>query len=218
MEHIDLYCERSSPEFWAEPINALTNASFLIAAGAIWFTSRRSDTIVPAVWLFIALAAAIGIGSFVFHTVATSPTRLLDVIPILLFQLVFLWLYAREVIDLNRVWSGLLLIGFFAAAILGRQFPQVLNGSLIYAPALITVLALGFIHLMVAKVGRLDLLAVAAVFSGALLFRTLDGASCTAIPIGTHFMWHVLNGLVVYLAARTVIRQRQHLPLQTMNT
>ena len=75
MEHIDLYCERSSPEFWAEPINALTNASFLIAAGAIWFTSRRSDTIVPAVWLFIALAAAIGIGSFVFHTVATSPPR-----------------------------------------------------------------------------------------------------------------------------------------------
>jgi hypothetical protein len=217
VEHIDLYCERIGPEFWAEPINALTNASFVIAAGALWFTARRSDTISSSVWCLIFLSAAIGVGSFVFHTMATNSTRLLDVIPILLFQLVFLWLYAREVIGLGRLSSVLLLIGFFAAAILGRQFPQLLNGSLIYAPALVTVLALGVFHFSIVQVGRLDLLLVTALFAAALLFRTLDEVSCQAVATGSHFMWHVLNGLVVYLAARTIIRQRQYPHLQEVN-
>jgi hypothetical protein len=181
----------------------------LIAAWAIWLTSNRSGPNSPAIWLLIALAAAIGSGSFVFHTVATSWARLLDVIPILIFQLVFLWLYARQVINLNRALSGLLLIVFFATAIFGREFPEVLNGSLIYAPALLTVLALGIYHLTVVAIGRFDLLVAAAVFSVSLLFRTLDGPFCTAIPIGTHFMWHILNGVVVYLAARTIIHQRR---------
>jgi hypothetical protein len=29
---IDLYCERVSPSFWAEPVNAVSNLAFLIAA------------------------------------------------------------------------------------------------------------------------------------------------------------------------------------------
>jgi hypothetical protein len=29
---VDLYCERTDPSFWAEPINALSNLSFLLAA------------------------------------------------------------------------------------------------------------------------------------------------------------------------------------------
>ena len=33
---IDLYCERLSPGIWAEPINALTNLAFLVAAFAAW--------------------------------------------------------------------------------------------------------------------------------------------------------------------------------------
>lgn len=37
MTSLDLYCERCSPDFWAEPVNALTNISFLVAA----FFGRR---------------------------------------------------------------------------------------------------------------------------------------------------------------------------------
>ena len=35
---IDLYCERISPEFWAEPMNALTNGFFIFVAfiGVYW--------------------------------------------------------------------------------------------------------------------------------------------------------------------------------------
>ena len=33
-EPVDLYCERTDPGYWSEPLNALSNASFILAAGA----------------------------------------------------------------------------------------------------------------------------------------------------------------------------------------
>ena len=36
MDRIDAYCERLGPAFWAEPVNALTNAAFPIAAWVAW--------------------------------------------------------------------------------------------------------------------------------------------------------------------------------------
>ena len=205
MGNVDLYCERLSAELWAEPINALTNIAFFIAAWGIWHFSRRSSTLSPDIWLLIATSVAIGSGSFVFHTVATNWARVLDVLPILIFQLLFLWLYGRRVIALTRPTSGLLLAGFLAATILGRQFPAILNGSLIYAPAFLAILALGVYQARTATIGRFDLLAAAGVFAASIFFRTIDKAVCLAFPIGTHFLWHLANGVVVYLAMRPLV-------------
>ena len=207
MANVDLYCERVGIAFWAEPINALTNIAFIVAAWGIWHLSRRSDTLSPAIWLLFATILAIGSGSFVFHTVATKWARLLDVIPILAFQLLFLWVYLRRVIAISRPISGLLLAVFLGVALFGRQFPAILNGSLTYAPAFLAILALGIYHARTVTVGRFDLLAAAGFFVASLLFRTIDNAVCFTVPIGTHFMWHILNGTVVFLAARTLVRQ-----------
>jgi hypothetical protein len=27
--------------------------------------------------------------------------------------------------------------------------------------------------------------------------RTIDGAVCEAVPLGTHFLWHILNGIML---------------------
>ena len=32
---LDFYCERTSAAFWAEPFNAVSNASFLVAAALL---------------------------------------------------------------------------------------------------------------------------------------------------------------------------------------
>ena len=37
-EAVDGYCERVDAAFWSEPINAVTNAAFLIAAIWAWRT------------------------------------------------------------------------------------------------------------------------------------------------------------------------------------
>lgn len=207
MENVDLYCERVDAEFWAEPINALTNISFVLAAACAWRLARRSSSLSFEVWVLIASAAAIGIGSFVFHTLATSWARLLDVLPILIFQVLFLSFYLTRFVGLKRPATVLVLAGFLAAAILGRQFPEVLNGSLIYAPAILVIFTLGLYHANTAHPGRFDLLVAAGVLTVSLLFRTIDNTVCPAFPLGTHFMWHLLNGLVVYLAVRVFVRR-----------
>ena len=209
METVDLYCERVGDAFWAEPINALTNVAFLLAAWGAWRLSRRSSTLSPNVWLLIATMVAIGLGSFVFHTVATGWARVLDILPILVFQLLFLWLYGRRFIALTRPTCALLLAGYLAAAYLGRQFPEILNGSLIYAPAFFAMLALGIYHASTAHSGRFNLLAAASVFAASIVFRSIDNAACSTVPIGTHFLWHLANGAVVYLATRPFVLRPQ---------
>ncbi len=205
---IDLYCERIGAGLFAEPINALTNAAFFIAAWAAWSLARRSNDLSTAIWVLIALSIAVGTGSALFHTFATGWARILDEVPILLFQLWYLWLYARRIVRLRIVLAATAIAAYVAAALFSRQFPHLLNGSLIYAPALILLLGLGMYHFLQHKTGRFLLLATTGVFLIALAFRSIDEAACPHIPIGTHFLWHVLIGVVLYLSMRALILNR----------
>ena len=58
-EMVDLYCERLDANLWAEPINAVTNLSFVFAAIAIWFLARRLNSLSFGIWLHISLMIAI---------------------------------------------------------------------------------------------------------------------------------------------------------------
>ena len=57
---IDLYCERTGPGLWAEPVNALTNLAFFAAAWALWHSARSTRTVGPGARLLIGLLVAIG--------------------------------------------------------------------------------------------------------------------------------------------------------------
>ena len=212
VETVDLYCERTGPEFWAEPVNALTNAFFLVAA---WLGWRRANILgagSAGVRLLLVLICAIGIGSFLFHTFATTWARLLDVIPILLFQLLYVWLYCREVAGVRSSFTVVILLGYLLAAISGRQFPQVLNGSLIYAPAIMLLVVLGIYHATAHHIERYAVLSATGVFGLALIFRTMDQAVYPYFPLGSHFLWHVLNPLALYLLLRGLLANRLEQP------
>jgi hypothetical protein len=70
---VDIYCERTSPAFDAEPLNAISNVAFLVAAAAAWRLQNRHPN--PAIDGFVralcVIIAVVGIGSFTFHTIAT---------------------------------------------------------------------------------------------------------------------------------------------------
>ncbi|MCK5121938.1 MAG: ceramidase domain-containing protein [Methylococcales bacterium] len=202
---IDLYCERLDSSFWAEPINALTNFVFIIAAWTTWKHGHRLGKLSNPIWVLIGLMVSIGIGSFLFHTYPTNLTRSLDILPILLFQFVFMWVYIRRIIQLRRIYAIGFLVVYIFIALLGRQFPHLLNGSLSYVPAIFLLLGLGLYHLIDKKRERFILLVALAVFSLALFFRTIDAMICPYFSIGTHFLWHIINGVLVYLTARAVI-------------
>jgi hypothetical protein len=149
--------------------------------------------------------ACIGLGSGLFHTVATAWARVLDVLPILLFQLVYLWLYARRIMALGRPGSTAIIVTFLGAALLSRRFPEVLNGSLMYVPAAIGMLGLGVEHRVAGRREPWGLIAAGVLFLIAVGFRSVDQAFCPTLPIGTHFLWHVLTGVVLYLTSRALL-------------
>ena len=202
-DYIDIYCERLEQGLWAEPLNAITNAAFIIAGIFALILARKENALDWRSGLLIALIFAMGIGSTLFHTFATLWAMMSDVMPILAFQIVFITCYAQRVIGLHCKWSIPLLGLFFALMWGSMQLPRDwLNGTLEYAPALIFVAAFGIWHLKNAAREKWGLLAAAAAFVISMTFRSLDMSLCETFSYGTHFMWHILNGLVLYLSAR----------------
>ncbi len=114
-EKVFAYCERGSdPGFWAEPLNAVSNAAFIIAAVLALIDWRRSRREAMELLLIITVFL-IGIGSFLFHTVATKWARFGDVAPIGVFMLGYLVFALRRFVGLN--WPGAAVaIGCFLAA------------------------------------------------------------------------------------------------------
>jgi hypothetical protein len=199
---IDQYCERLDPSFWAEPVNAMTNAAFIAAAVMALMDWRRAGGSDRAVLALIVVVFAIALGSFAFHTLATRGARLLDVIPIGVFIYGYFLLALRRMLGVPWVYSIVLLIAFMALSNgLAIAVPrEVLNGSTGYFPALGALLVFGWL-LKDRPQGRAMLIA-AAIFTASLALRIVDLDICDAIPLGTHFLWHVLNGVLLYLLLR----------------
>src|ERR1700730_13513163 len=207
---IDLYCERTDASLWAEPANALTNAAFLIAAAAafvLW--RRRSENEYGRDWPALALilvVAAVGLGSFTFHTVATRGAMLADVIPIAIFIYGYLLLALRRFLHLSAGVGIAIVVGYAAGAqaLSWLAPPRALNGSIDYLPALVAMVAMARVTHGRARRG-LELAVM--IFTVSLALRTIDLAACEIFPVGTHFLWHLLNAVVLYVLLRTAIRE-----------
>lgn len=200
---IDLYCERVAAGLWAEPLNALSNLAFFMAAYALW----RRDRHAGSTRILITLITLIGIGSSLFHTFATQATLLADVIPILIFQLVFLFIYARDALGFTPLKLGLAMAGFIGSIIAVGQLPaDWLNGSLGYLPALMFLLLFAVLRRKMA--GPNYLLLAAGLFTLSLTFRSLDNTVCEVLPIGLHYFWHMFNAAVLYLCVRAYVQDK----------
>lgn len=192
---IDAYCERLGPAFWAEPVNALTNAAFLLAALLMW---RRAAG-VPMGRALAAMLGAIGVGSFLFHTFANGLTAALDVTPILGFILLYLFAANRDLLGLSgwRAWAATAAFLPYAALTV-PLFAQVpgLGSSAGYAPIPVLILAYAWVLRRSAATAR-GFVIGAAILVVSLAFRTLDGPVCAVKPLGTHYLWHILNAVML---------------------
>ena len=208
MDTYDLYCERVGPGLLAEPVNAGTNAAFFLVAWWLWRYARSHGVATTDVRVLLGLVVCIGIGSALFHTFATLWARVLDELPILVFQLVFLWGYVRRIVGWPRWAAATCIATYLGAAVFARQFPQLLNGSLIYAPAVLMTLALGVHHWRRQSATRAHLLSATALLLLAIGLRTADDAVCTQFPLGTHFAWHLLVAIVIWLCMTALLSPR----------
>jgi hypothetical protein len=215
MRSIDSYCERLDPGFWGEPLNAISNAAFLIGALIAWRIARAEGR--SGDWAVRALAAmsvVIGVGSFLFHTFATGWAAAADMVPILLFILLYMHLATVRFLALP-VWAGFGAAALFIPSAMGISWTiqallGPLNGSAGYGAVLVVILGYGAALLWSDRRGAgRGLLTAGAVLFVSIVMRTLDdqdGAVCAALPMGTHFMWHTLNGVLLSVLTVAIIR------------
>lgn len=195
--NLDLYCERLTDHFWAEPVNALTNLAFVLAG--LWGLRKTSKNFNVWSLALSLLSVTVGVGSFLFHTYANSQTHLFDLIPIFIITLLFIYFTFSKVLKMSAGKSLLSLV-FFLILMAGIELnvpKSILNGSLLYAPALLTLAVVSF-RIKKQNLKLSDYYKNAALlFLISLTFRTLDNQICEMVPIGTHFLWHLLNGVML---------------------
>ncbi len=198
MRSMIAYCERSDHSYWAEPVNALTNLAFLLAAALMWY--RLGGARLPLARAMVLVLAAIGIGSWFWHTHAQAWAGMADVLPIAVFILLYVFAASRDYLGLPGWGAGLVTLGFipYAAATVPpfRMVPG-LGSSAAYAPVpLLILIYAAVLARRLPEVAR-GLALGAAILIVSLAARTLDGPLCDVIPFGTHFLWHVLNAAML---------------------
>jgi hypothetical protein len=209
---IDDYCERTGPGLWSEPLNFASNAAFLVAAAFAYVRYRRCGVRDRAIEIMLALLVVIAIGSALFHSVATRWAMVADVAPIGVLVVFYLAYFLERVVGLGRRRVGGAVIVFLALGVACSLIPRAwLNNSQSYLPALVTMIAMAMVTWP--TVGRRVAVA-AAVFAVSLTLRSIDMAACASMPAGTHFLWHALNGVLLYLLMSVVIDARARTTLR----
>lgn len=216
LRQIDIYCERIDPSYWAEPINALTNGAFLVAAFIMYRRFHRhgsfgaSGQAAPLATTLCVVLAAIGIGSYLFHTHAQVWSALADVVPIAIFILLYLYVVNRYYLGLARWVSLTFTVAFMPYTYLATPLFEAMpffQVSSFYWPVALLLFIYGAVllrsHAAVARgavgkgaVGK-GLLLAGGLFCLSLVFRSIDQTVCIALPLGTHFLWHILNGILL---------------------
>ena len=193
---IDIYCERLDIGIWAEPINAFTNVAFILAAIIMWL--RCKNLVEGKILSFLLFS--IGCGSFLFHTYAQTWAALLDVTAILIFILTYIFVANRRFLAWSKMVSLIGVILFFPyqlllASILSNI--QFFGSSVQYIPvAILIFIYSGLLRKSEPNLSR-GLFIGAAILCLSIISRTVDEPLCSILSVGTHFVWHILNAIML---------------------
>jgi hypothetical protein len=205
---VDIYCERLDASFWAEPINAISNLSFIVAGFFIWRLRSSRSTLMASLMILVGLA------SFSFHIYANRLTGLLDVLAIALYLVIFAFLipkqWSRNSI-LIQLGSVLLLI---VSIVLAQLLMNYLKPDLPWLPPGMYLGAwlMLIIYALVTQDSNMPaarfLWLATIVFPVSLLSRQLDLPLCNSIG-GSHWLWHLLNGLSLFLSSYGLCKEQR---------
>ena len=201
--HIGYYCGRFGPGFWGEPLNSFSNLAFVFGAVIAWRFWRSSPSRDPWLLILFALAASIGVGSFVFHSHPVPATLLIDLVPIQIFGLAALAYVCHRYLGLRPTSTVALLVAFFLLRQLWIQNVNqgLLGGGITHVPAVLMLLSFGIILKRRQSPVANSLLLAWVAYVAALLVRSWDLYLGSAFPIGLHWIWHLLTAT----AAATII-------------
>lgn len=167
------------------------------------------------------LVYCIGIGSSLFHTFANLSTMALDVIPIGLYIVYYLWHWNNSIMRHNIKTTSLVIGVWLASTIfMTVSFKNLpLNGSQSYLSIALFLPWMAYQQkaLFAKSFGPQippyhSLLKLGSVvFIVSLLFRSFDASICPFWQYGTHFLWHLFNGILLFLTTLNSIEIQKFL-------
>ena len=205
---IDMYCERTHHGIISEPINFATNMSFLIAAIVMWYRAKT----IKACRILSMMLASIGIASALHHSFAQTWAALIDVLSIAVFVFTYLFLANRNYLGLSVKHSIIIMILFLPINFISSNYLldfDFLGDSAGYMPILFLTGAYALIlRNKLPKVSNGLLIGFYAL-AISLAFRTVDQTFCSQWPVGTHFMWHIVNAITLAWVIEVYYQSKQ---------
>lgn len=193
-DYVDGYCERVAPGLWGEPLNSLSSLAFLVAAVLVWRLAAGDRT----GRLLAGLIGLIFATSTVFHLLATRWAAVGDSAGVLVFALASVGVFFGR----RPAWLA-------APAFLALTVVSAVLGGGLYLSVLIALFTFAVILAFARDAYWTHYAVAGAVFALSLSLRALDRDVCAYVPAGTHFLWHLLNAVVLYLVSRTLIQRNR---------
>jgi hypothetical protein len=136
-----------------------------------------------------------------------------DVLPIQAFILIYLYLSTVRFFGLPW-WGGAIAVAAFSpyTILLARGIGALvgdLNGSIGYVPVPILIAGYAWLLRTRAPETARGMAVGAGLLAVSLVFRSIDGAICTGFPLGSHFIWHLVNAGMLGWMIAVVIRHGQ---------
>ena len=203
--HVDIYCERTHDGVWSEPLNFFTNAAFIASALILFFkVGKLSST-----RLLCLLLAGIGVASGLFHFFGQIWSLIADILSINLFVLFYLFFSNRHYLGASPLWAALgaaMFLPYVAATVPIFQMIPMIEGSSAYLSIVLLILFYSLLLRSRLPVVSRGLATGFGILLFSIFFRTVDVHWCDQFPAGTHFLWHILNaimlGWMIYVYSR----------------
>lgn len=210
---LDSYCERLSAIFGSEsePLNSISNIGFIICALLLLTAYYRTTSFswkTFDIFLLSILVGAIGIGSSLWHFYGTAPYLLGDIIPITLFLNLYLFTFLIRIAKVSIKQTFIAWLLFQGVTYVCQTYlpPNLLNGTIMYIPAFFILCIMVLYVTLTFHAATLAMVKASAIWMASLFFRTIDLNVCSFFPIGTHFIWHLLNAIVLYRLVMVVLK------------
>ncbi len=199
-----VYCEQGLINHFLEPLNSISNLFFVVSAVLLFLYFQKKKVVDLKSKLFVGLILLIGIGSLIWHIIPTTATFFMDVIPIALFLILYLFFLLDKIVKRKMI----------AMSVMGVYLLVVILGFIIFPTFfssyggiyILTLLFLGgtAIAAFLKKILFKETSIIFLLFLLAFIVRQLDLVVCPFFPLGTHFVWHTINAFIAYYGVKVL--------------
>ena len=209
-----IYAETDLTAFISEPWNAISSIAIALPSIYRAFKLRWDFKNYPFLYFLMPLLFLGGTGSLLYHAFRTSHFLLwMDVLPTAIVTL-SVSLYFWDKILLRRWQLTTVIIPFalvryaifdFYNGQLAINLNYLFTGFIIFFPILFYLSGNKFKHVK-------NILLSMMFLSLSLIFRRIDFTVAETLPMGSHFLWHILSGFGAFYLAGYLYHIRKDEP------